>query len=79
MYTIIESKMELELVDYTEGTSGGFKSIIFNVIGVGAYGLKYEGGVHRVQRVLRQKHKVEFIPLHRLLLFCQKQKSLMWS
>ena len=54
MYTkFIESKKwNLELVDYTEGTSGGFKSIIFNVIGVGAYGfLKYEGGVHRVQRV----------------------------
>tara|TARA_B100000900_G_scaffold96593_1_gene79724 strand:- start:880 stop:1953 length:1074 start_codon:yes stop_codon:yes gene_type:complete len=54
MYTkFIESKKwNLELVDYTEGTSGGFKSIIFNVLGVGAYGfLKYEGGVHRVQRV----------------------------
>ena len=54
MYTkFIESKKwNLELVDYTEGTSGGFKSIVFNVIGVGAYGfLKYEGGVHRVQRV----------------------------
>ena len=54
MYTkFIESKKwNIELVDYTEGTSGGFKSIIFNVIGLGAYGfLKYEGGVHRVQRV----------------------------
>ncbi len=54
MYTkYIESKKwKLELVDYTEGTSGGFKSIVFNVLGVGAYGfLKYEGGVHRVQRV----------------------------
>lgn len=41
-----------ELVDYTEGTAGGFKEIIFNVIGDKAYGqLKYESGVHRVQRV----------------------------
>jgi len=49
----IESKKwKLELVDFTEGTSGGFKSIVFNVLGHGAYGfLKYEGGVHRVQRV----------------------------
>ena len=49
----IESKKwKLELVDFTEGTSGGFKSILFNVIGEQAYGfLKYEGGVHRVQRV----------------------------
>ena len=49
----VESKKwKLELVDFTEGTSGGFKSIVFNVLGHGAYGfLKYEGGVHRVQRV----------------------------
>ena len=45
-------KWKIELVDYTEGTSGGFKSVVFNVLGIGAYGfLKYEGGVHRVQRV----------------------------
>ncbi len=49
----IESKKwKVELVDYSEGTSGGFKSVLFNVIGEEAYGfLKYEGGVHRVQRV----------------------------
>jgi peptide chain release factor 1 len=40
------------LVDFTEGTAGGFKEIIFDVTGDGAYGqLKYESGVHRVQRV----------------------------
>jgi peptide chain release factor 1 len=39
-------------VDFTEGTMGGFKEIIFDVIGDGAYGqMKYESGVHRVQRV----------------------------
>jgi peptide chain release factor 1 len=41
-----------ELVDMNEGTSGGFKEVIFNVTGDGVYGiLKYESGVHRVQRV----------------------------
>lgn len=36
----------------TEGTSGGYKEIIFKVSGEGVYGvLKYESGVHRVQRV----------------------------
>ncbi len=41
-----------ELVDMNEGTSGGFKEVIFNVSGDGVYGvLKYESGVHRVQRV----------------------------
>ncbi len=43
---------KVELVDFAEGTAGGFKEIIFNVIGESVYGqLKYESGVHRVQRV----------------------------
>jgi peptide chain release factor 1 len=43
---------KVELVDYTEGTAGGYKEIIFNISGEGVYGLmKYESGVHRVQRV----------------------------
>ena len=43
---------KMELVDYTEGTVGGFKEIIVNVSGENVYGqLKYESGVHRVQRV----------------------------
>ena len=41
-----------ELVDYTEGTSGWYKEVVFNVNAEDAYGtLKYESGVHRVQRV----------------------------
>jgi peptide chain release factor 1 len=41
-----------ELVDYTEGTSGGYKEIVFNILAEDAYGtMKYESGVHRVQRV----------------------------
>jgi peptide chain release factor 1 len=43
---------KVELVDCTEGTVGGYKEVIFDVLGDGAYGqLKYESGVHRVQRV----------------------------
>ncbi|MGM9806339.1 MAG: peptide chain release factor 1 [Candidatus Aphodosoma sp.] len=43
----------IEITSMTEGASGGFKEIIFNVTGEGGtYGvLKYESGVHRVQRV----------------------------
>ncbi|MFO7999443.1 MAG: PCRF domain-containing protein, partial [Bacteroidales bacterium] len=45
-------RWKTELVDMNEGTSGGFKEVIFNVSGEGVYGLmKYESGVHRVQRV----------------------------
>jgi len=41
-----------EVTSLTEGSSGGFKEIIFTVTGEGVYGiLKYESGVHRVQRV----------------------------
>lgn len=41
-----------EISSLTEGTSGGFKEIIFTVTGADVYGtLKYESGVHRVQRV----------------------------
>ena len=40
------------LVDSSLGTSGGFKEIIFEIIGDNVYGtLKFESGVHRVQRV----------------------------
>jgi len=45
-------RWKVELVDCTEGTMGGYKEIIFNVSGEGVYGqMKYESGVHRVQRV----------------------------
>lgn len=48
-----ESKgWKVEYVDSAEGTVGGFKEVIFNIIGEDVYGLmKYESGVHRVQRV----------------------------
>ncbi len=37
---------------FTEGTNGGYKEIIFTIKGDGVYGImKYESGVHRVQRV----------------------------
>jgi peptide chain release factor 1 len=42
----------VEVADVSEGTVGGYKEVVFNVIGDGAYGvLKFEAGVHRVQRV----------------------------
>ncbi len=45
-------RWKVDLVDFTEGTMGGFKEIIFDVSGDNVYGqLKYESGVHRVQRV----------------------------
>lgn len=54
MYTkFCENKgWKVELVGSTEGTVGGYKEIILNVSGNNVYGqLKYESGVHRVQRI----------------------------
>ncbi|WP_435133527.1 peptide chain release factor 1 [Formosa sp. A9] len=54
MYTkYCESKgWKVDTVDFSEGTNGGFKEIQFEVSGEDVYGtLKFEAGVHRVQRV----------------------------
>lgn len=54
MYTrYLESKgMRYEVVDFNEGTMGGYKEVIIDVKADNAYGiLKFEAGVHRVQRV----------------------------
>lgn len=43
---------KVSFVDSNEGTAGGFKEVIFEVFGEEVYGtMKYESGVHRVQRV----------------------------
>lgn len=43
---------KVEVADVSDGSVGGYKEVVFNVIGEGAYGvLKFEAGVHRVQRV----------------------------
>ncbi|MDE3077628.1 MAG: peptide chain release factor 1, partial [Chloroflexota bacterium] len=45
-------RWQVELVNANENGVHGFKEIIFEVRGKGAYSrLKYEGGVHRVQRI----------------------------
>ncbi len=54
MYTKFASEQgwKVELEDFSEGSSGGFKEIIFSISGEEVYGtMKFESGVHRVQRV----------------------------
>ncbi len=42
----------MEVTNIAEGTAGGYKEIVANITGEGVYGImKYESGVHRVQRV----------------------------
>jgi peptide chain release factor 1 len=54
MYTKFCEKKgwKYEVTHYSEGTAGGYKEVVMKVSGNGVYGiLKYESGVHRVQRV----------------------------
>lgn len=54
MYTRFFERMgwKYEINSESEGTAGGYKEVVMKVIGNGVYGLlKYESGVHRVQRV----------------------------
>jgi len=54
MYTKFaeEQKWKIDLTRTTDGTMGGYKEIVFEVSGKDVYGImKYESGVHRVQRV----------------------------
>lgn len=45
-------RWKVEVTSFSEGTVGGYKEVIVKVVGDGAYGiLKFESGVHRVQRV----------------------------
>jgi peptide chain release factor 1 len=44
--------LKLEVIDFNDGTMGGYKEVICEITGENAYGiLKFESGVHRVQRV----------------------------
>lgn len=54
MYTKFcdSKKWKIDITHVSEGTSGGYKEIVLKITGNGVYGiLKYESGVHRVQRV----------------------------
>ncbi len=54
MYVLFSetNKWRIELISESPSDVGGFKEIVFNVDGSGAYGkLRFESGVHRVQRI----------------------------
>ncbi len=75
-----ESKgWKTEVTSYTEGTAGGFKEIIFTVTGEGVYGvLKYESGVHRVQRVPATETQGRVHTSAATVLYCPKPMKWMW-
>ncbi len=54
MYTKFceKRKWKMDVTNVSEGTVGGYKEVVMKISGEGVYGvLKYESGVHRVQRV----------------------------
>ena len=68
------NRWKVELMSSNATELGGFKEVIFMIEGKGAYSrLKYESGVHRVQRVPTTESGGFTLPLQQWL-FCRKQK-----
>ena len=64
------------MMSLNENGIGGFKEVTFMITGAGAYSrLKYESGVHRVQRVPEQNPADVSIPLPVQWLLCRKQRK----
>ena len=64
---------KIDMMNLNENGIGGFKEVIFMINGKGAYSkLKYESGVHRVQRVPVTESGGEFILLRQQLQLCRK-------
>lgn len=64
---------KVEIVSSSEGVLDGYKEVIALIKGKGAYSrLKYEGGVHRVQRVPKLNRRAEFTHQLLRLLLCLK-------
>ena len=59
---VCSKKWSLEIISISKSDAGGFKEVIFSVTGHDIYSyLKFESGVHRVQKFLRQKLKEGYI------------------
>ena len=59
---ICNNKMDLEIISISKSDAGGLKEVIASIKGKNIYSsLKYESGVHRVQRVPETETQQEFI------------------
>ena len=68
--------MENRNYKYFKSEAGGFKEIIFSVSGDDIYSyLKYESGVHRVQRVPDKETKAEFTLLQQQWQYFPSRRS----
>ena len=74
---ISHKKMVFELISISRSEAGGLKEVIASIKGTNIYStLKYESGVHRVQRVPDMKLKEEFILLQTQWPFYLRLKKL---
>ena len=74
---VCSKKWNLEIINISKSEAGGFKEIIFSVNGNDIYSyLKYESGVHRVQRIPNTETQGDILP-PLLLQYYQKQRKLM--
>lgn len=63
-------KWKCEIMDESEGTTEGYREVVLSIKGENVYGdLKYESGVHRVQRVPKTESQEDFTP-RQLQLLC---------
>ena len=70
-------RWKTEMLSLNENGIGGFKEVTFMIQGNGAYSrLKYESGVHRVQRVPETESGEGFIPLPAQWQSCPRQRKL---
>ena len=66
---------KFSIMEASDGDAGGYKEVIANISGKGAYArLKYESGVHRVQRVPRPRRRAASTPPPRRLPCCPRSK-----
>ena len=69
---------KVNLVDFNEGTAGGYKEIIFEINGENVYGtIKFESGVHRVQRVPQTETQGRVHTSAATVMVLPKQRNLM--
>ena len=72
-------RWKVELINVSESGIGGMKEVEFMITGHGAYSkLKYESGVHRVQRVPETSPADGSIRPRRRWRSCRRQRNSMW-
>ena len=77
MKKFVQKKWKIDVINLSKSEAGGYKEIIFSVTGDNIYSyLKYESGVHRVQRVPDTETQGRYTLQQPQLPYFQKQRTL---